>query len=446
MVSKFIRNIHNKLQVIDGHTVEVIKKSVSSTIVKVAGMLVGLGVSIFLGRRIGAEGLGVLNLVDRVINLLIIVSLFGMRQVIIKEIAIAHNRNDKIHVGNVIFTSSIINGLLSVGLSIVIVLLSPFLIENVFHEPRLKWPLIIALVAMTPQVFSRIFSSALVGYRKIWQSNLVEQTLSSVIVALILTGFWLSDKPITILNSALAYGIARFAVMFSVGTYWKKISGINTKKQKLISAQLLKTAKPLFLVSVTFVVASNADVIMLGWLGNSEMVGLYSIAARVALLTSFFLQVTNAAISPKIAALYEEGKKYEMEKMVQSVTLGLVGIASFAVLIIVLFGKTILSIWGIEFQAAYPLLIILSIGQFFNIGTGASGLILMLCGLEKTQAWISSVFVVLNLILNYFLIKKYGALGAAIATSLTVSLDNLSRVIFAKIKLNIWSIPIILKK
>jgi O-antigen/teichoic acid export membrane protein len=175
------------------------------------------------------------------------------------------------------------------------------------------------------------------------------------------------------------------------------------------------------------------------------MVGLYSVAARIALLTSFFLQVTNAAISPKIAALYEEGKKYEMEKMVQSVTLGLIGIALFAVLIFVLFGKSILSIWGIEFQSAYPLLVILSIGQFFNIGTGASGLILIMCGLEKTHAWISSVFVVVNLILNYFLIREYGAVGAAIATSVTVSLDNISRVILAKVKLNIWSIPIKLK-
>ncbi len=408
-------------------------------------MIIGLGVSIFLGRTIGAEGLGILNLANRVINLLLVVSLFGMKQVIVKEVAIAYNKNDKIHVGNVMFTSYIINGMISAVIVIIMVMLSSFLVENIFHEPKLKWPLIIALIAMTPQVFSRIFSLALIGYRKIWQSNLVDQTLSTAVVALILTGFWLSGKPITVLNAALAYGVGRLAVTFSMGTYWRKLSKIKTKR-KLITAQLLKTAKPLFLVSVTFVIASNADVIMLGWLGDSEMVGLYSVAARVALLTIFFLQVTNAAVSPKIAALYEEGKKYELEKMVQSVTLGLIGIASFAVLIFILFGKTILSIWGVEFQSAYPILIILSIGQFFNIGTGASGLILAMCGLEKTQAWISSVFVVFNLILNYFLIKMYGALGAAVATALTVSLDNISRIIFAKIRLNIWSIPIRFKK
>jgi hypothetical protein len=47
-----------KFSSLDVHTKEVIFKSSASTIVKVGGLIFGVLVSIFLGRTLGAEGLG----------------------------------------------------------------------------------------------------------------------------------------------------------------------------------------------------------------------------------------------------------------------------------------------------------------------------------------------------------------------------------------------------
>jgi O-antigen/teichoic acid export membrane protein len=69
---------------------------------------------------------------------------------------------------------------------------------------------------------------------------------------------------------------------------------------------MLKMAAPLLVVSGTYVISANADIVMLGWLSNSKDVGVYSVAARLALLVSFFQVVTNSAISPKLAALYAQ--------------------------------------------------------------------------------------------------------------------------------------------
>jgi O-antigen/teichoic acid export membrane protein len=98
----------------------------------------------------------------------------------------------------------------------------------------------------------------------------------------------------------------------------------------------------------------------------------------------------------------------------------------------VLFGKYILNFWGSEFIYAYPILITLSIGQFFNISSGCSGLLLTMTGHEKVHGYISLSSLLVNIILNIVLISKYGALGAATATAITISLENITKLLFVK--------------
>ncbi len=50
-----------------------------------------------------------------------------------------------------------------------------------------------------------------------------------------------------------------------------------------------------------------AHILVLGWLRKAYNVGLYTIAAKIAFMTSFFLTVTNTAVAPKVASLYDAG-------------------------------------------------------------------------------------------------------------------------------------------
>ena len=69
-------------------------------------------------------------------------------------------------------------------------------------------------------------------------------------------------------------------------------------------------------------------------------------------------------------------------------------------------------------------------------------MLLIMCGHEKIHGWISLGFVILNLTLNYFLITHLGALGAAIATAITVAGENIVKVIYAKLKVGILTLPV----
>jgi O-antigen/teichoic acid export membrane protein len=152
------------------------------------------------------------------------------------------------------------------------------------------------------------------------------------------------------------------------------------------------------------------------------------------------LQVTNSSVAPKIAALFEENKITELEEMIQKVTFFLFIIGLLSLLLFLFFGNFLLSMWGNEFNSAYSILIILSIGQFFNLSTGAVGVLLVMTGHEKILSKISVNFLFLNLILNFVLISNFGALGAAVSTAFCVISQNLLKLYYVKIKLNIKTI------
>lgn len=430
---------------LDIHTKEVVKKSFASMIVKIFGMAAGLAISISLGRLLGPDGLGIVNLSLRIANILLVITMFGVSNVILKHVAIGFEQHDYLKIASYLKTSLIFNGLLAVSVSITGISVAPYFCTEIIKEPALQTPLIIIIAVLLPQTYSRIFASAVTGLHKIWQSNLVNETLSSWIVGFGLIVLYVANQDIDVDRIACLYAIARVAVTVSMYSYWKHLFNFKGKKQWVLRP-ILKMARPLLLVSSTSVIAANSDIVMLGWLSSSYQVGLYSVAAQISMLVVFFLQISNAAISPKLAALFADGRTKEMETMIHRVTGGLAIIALLTVSILAIGGKFILTFWGTEFTGAYWILLILTVGQVMNISTGCAGMLLMMTGLEKAHGYISFIFVSLNLILNLILIYAFGAIGAALATAITITGENITKVIVAKVKLGILTIPYLKKK
>jgi len=80
-----------------------------TTIVRMGGMALGILISIFLGRTLGASGLGIINLSNQIAGILLMISMLGFPTVILKEVAIAHSRKDWQHANSVISFNSLYN-------------------------------------------------------------------------------------------------------------------------------------------------------------------------------------------------------------------------------------------------------------------------------------------------------------------------------------------------
>lgn len=428
--------VKNKIKSLDTHTIEVAKKSFSASIVKVFGIFAAIGVSIALGRTLGPEGLGVINLANQIVNLLVLLALFGMKQVVIKEVSIAHDRNDWKHIGDSMYTAYIIISITLVIFLVIFLILNPFLTDKLFGDSAMRLPFAIMLLTMIPMVFTRIHSAGLIGFRKIWQSNFFVQTLSTSVIGILTIVFLVFKMEFSIINVVIFYAIGRIIETIFVGAYWKKLLPSKIKRE-LKAKTLLKTALPILLVTGSVAISNSAVTIILGWLREVKEVGLFTVAARMALMTSLFLQVTNAAISPKIAALYSKKQKAELQKMVQQVTRVLLGLGFLTLVIFFFGGRWILGLWGTEFKEAYWVLVILGFGQFINLGTGAVGLLLIMTGFEQIHAKLSGIFLVITLVSGVIMINYYGIIGAALTSAFVISMENIFKLMIVKRKLGI---------
>ena len=425
----------------DIHTFEVLVNSSKTILVKIVGMVASIIISLFLAKKLGPDGLGIVNFANKLGTILLIFTMFGFQNVIVKFISIGKNKQADTTIKTVLKTSLIFNGILSIIIVGLAVLILPLVLNIWAQNQNLYIPLLIAFIMVIPQTISRVYGAALNGYGKIREANLVNKNLTPILVSLGLLIYYLLNITCTPISILLLYAVCRVLLFFLVLFIWKRTFKTQVKGQFDLKP-MFKMALPLLLTSGTVVIASNIDVLMLGAIGTFKDVGFYSVAARLALLTSLFLQVSNSAIKPKIAVLFNDSKFTELELMVKRITRILFFVAIMFLLLFILFGKSILSFWGPEFQEAYVVLLILAVGQFFNMATGCSGMLLVMCGHEKILGYISLTTVILNIILNVILIINYGVLGAAIATAITVMFTNLIKLIIVKQKLGISVLPI----
>ena len=436
----FMTNFFNRLKNLDVHFKEVLLQSSSTIIIQIVGISARLVTSIIIGRILGASGLGEVNLINQIITIVMVLSMFGMDHVLVKKIAIGNSNNDSIIIGNSIYTALILNVFISILITVIGVYGSSF-IASFFNNSELEIPLIISFIVIVPQTISSVFISGINGYRKIWQSRFLKDFLTSLIVLIGIGFYFFLNIEISLISIIFLYALGRIVTFFITTIYWKKLYNPIYKKS-FFDRTMLSMAVPLLFVSSTTLLSSSVDVLMLGWLSDSSKVGLYTVASRLVLFIAFFLQITNAAISPKLANFFDKNQLKEMNILVKQVTLWLFIIGFVSMLFFVCFGSAILELWGYEFSAAYICLIILSVGQFINISTGCSGVLLIMGGHEKIFSYISGAFLLLNIILNYLLITKYNEVGAAIATAGTIIGENIIRVVIAKQKTGVLTIPV----
>jgi O-antigen/teichoic acid export membrane protein len=106
----------------------------------------------------------------------------------------------------------------------------------------------------------------------------------------------------------------------------------------------------------------------------------------------------------------------------------------------IFFGGAIMGIvFGSGFVEGATVLAILSVARFYAVITGNSGALLMMTGHQKTMMRITLVSAVFSLSTELVLVRPFGMVGVAVATSLAQILQNTLQLTFGKRMTGIWS-------
>ena len=407
-----------------------------------------LGLSIVLARTLGAENYGVYAYAFAIMTLLTVVAEAGVPVLLMREVAASHSRNDWGLLSGAIrrsgqFVTFTATTIAASGLAIAWAV-SSHLSTPMLHTTTLMLFVLPFIAA------NKTIGHALQGLQRVVLGQtiyvLLRPLITLFIVGIAFTAWPEFRQP----QNAMAVQLLGAAAALVIGL--GLLQRIIPEQAKLSvpifrDKEWLKTALPFMLISSAGVINSQTDIIMLGWLSDTENVGIYRVAAQGAILVAFGLQVANTVLAPHFTRLYANGDMVRLQHLVtQSARVILLAALPITLIFIFAGGPIVTWVFGSDFTDAQKPLAILAAGQLANAAFGSVGYLLNMTGHEHISARILWLTVLLNAALNAIMIPFFGTTGAAFAT--TVSLIMWNALLFHQVQtqLNITSAAFQLKR
>ncbi len=413
--------------------------------VRVVGAGLGFGFSVALARVLGAHGLGIYHLSLTFALIASVVGRLGLDAAMLKFGATSHSQRDWSRLAALHRMGM---GVASLGCCVVAAssfLAADWVATHVYGDAAIASPLRLMSVALLPFSLFNLYGELLkAGHHQALSSLIQGAALPLINLALLA----LFASSVTGPTAACGLYLAScLLVCMAAHVLWRRSvprAGPDAAQPFRLRA-LLGTAMPMYASALADVVMTFSDVLILGIFATSAEVGIYTAAARTALLTRFVLLATSAVAAPRFAALHAANDADGVARLaVRSTILSTLSTLPL-LLIYVLFPERVLSVFGPQFVAGAPVLLVLTLGQFVNAATGPVGYLLNMSGLHRIQGHIGVAGAVVTVGLCFALIPLWGPVGAAAANAIATAVCNLWQVYVAKTRLGILMLPIPLR-
>ncbi len=409
-------------------------------VIEVIGAIVAFLVHWLLARRLGAGGVGIYLYCLSWVRLLALPAKLGLERASLRFVSsFEANREHGLLRGFMTRSHQMV-----LGASTLIGLLL-FAVTRLLGE-RLESELLVAFgwaaLALPLMSFGDLQVATLRGFKRITWA-LGSQKILRPVLMLALIGLALTVGGGLSADRAVALQVAAFAItllLTTAGLWTAMPDELVTTKPDYQTREWLAVSMPLLLITGFNIVLKQTDIIMVGSLLTRADAGVYGAAARIAMLVQFGINAVNAGLAPLISQLHSQERAPELQRVV---ALGARLIFIFTALggVAVMFGAgSILAIFGPEFEAGATALRVLMFSQLVNALAGPVGLLMTMTGNQKEAARVIGASALMNVVLNVVLIPLFGIVGAAIATTASMTAWNLTLVVLVRRRLGINSL------
>ncbi len=407
--------------------------------VTVLGTAMSFVTNLVLARILGASEYGAYIYALTVVNLLALLAKFGMDSSVLRFVASYNAKGEWDLLRGILFRSTqwvVMGSIVIAGVAAVVVF---FLRDTLGQSQSLTF--FIAMLLLPLLAISAIRCSALNAFRRVVLASLPDSLIRPLVIIILVGAFYLiGQKPLTAYE-AMSINLIALFVAVCFGTVWlvrTLPAQISRHALSYDERQWIKVALPLFFITGVHMLLSQTDIIMLGAMIGAEQAGIYAAASRVAGIVGLGIAAVNTISAPLISELYSTGDQQRLQRMITIGARGMLVMTFITAMVLIIFGNSILGLFGDEFVAGEDALFILLAGQCFNVLSGSVGTIMTMTGHQNQAALIFGTAAIINILLNAALIPMYGMVGAAAATALTTVLWNLAMLAYVwnKLKIN----------
>jgi O-antigen/teichoic acid export membrane protein len=387
------------------------KETIWSFLSKAATFVLFYALNIYLARILGVELFGQWSFFYSILSIILLVSYFGINASSKKFVA-EHNKSENLR--PVLRGAFQARFLFSLVFSVALVIFSRQIAEFL-GRPELSELLFLSAPLVFLSGGVEFLKDVFVGLHRV-KYNFIINSIEFGLKLFFVWLFFLSAIKLSyIVNS---YSIALLiALIVGAGFVYFQFYLPSEPSKKNFLREILKYSIPLFFVSIGLWIATEIDTIMIGYLRTDYEVGIFSAAKQIIVKLPHIAVAISMGTMPIFAKMNWDNRK-KLKKLFKKLLIYNTIIFGLISLVIVSLSWWFMpAIYGQKYaESAKPLMLLAPYLVMLSYSVFLSSF-LDYRGLATKRAINLSFTMILNVTINYLLIPKYGAIGAAIATS-----------------------------
>jgi O-antigen/teichoic acid export membrane protein len=287
-------------------------------------------------------------------------------------------------------------------------------------------PLYLACVALPLYAFSNMLDGLARSYNAVTIALLPPFVLRPLVLIAAMAAAYFAgistDATVAMAAFALATWTTTLVQLFMLGRRLEQSVPAGPKSYDLRG--WLAASMPIIAMSAFFTLLSYTDVLVLRHFRPPEEVAHYYAAAKTLALVAFVYFSVGAAVGHRFAAYDVAGDRNGLEAFAASSVRWTFWPSLLATLFILAAGHPILSMFGPDFIAGYPLMFVLAIGLIARASVGPAERVLNTLGEQRLCALVYAAAFAANLVAALALAPEFGAMGVAFATSGAIVVES----------------------
>lgn len=400
----------NKFTFLDSNKKKILSNVFWAMTGKIVNMLSALFVGILIARYLGPEQYGVMNYVISYVTLFSVLATFGLSNIEVRELAKSPENKNAI-----LGTCFRLRFLFTTVAYILIVVTLVVFKTDIFTTTMI---LLYGLTLYTQYCFEviRNYFTSIVKNEYIVKTEIARTLIGAGIKIVLL----LIKAPLWCFIVAVIFDTILVASGYTL-SYKKIVGKINEWfYDKTLTPYLVKQSFPLVLSGAAVIIYQRIDQVMIGNMLSKTEVGYFATAGKFVDLILFLPMVLVQTVTPLLVRAKEQDVTiYENKKRTfVSVT---TWTAIFMSLVVSLFAYWLIKYsYGEKYILAVPVLQVMSFKAVGMALFSSGGQLIIIERLQKWAFIKNLLGCVLCIILNYLLIPRYGILGSAWVTIITV--------------------------
>lgn len=365
------------------------------------------------------------------LNICVIISTLGLQNGVSRCIAYARGKNERAKIQGLISSSLWLALTGSLILCLILSFTSEAIALKIFHEPALTVPLKIFAIAIPFITLNNVLVSIFLGFGRVQAKVYFQDILRNAFFLTFLLVVILFN--LSFIKIFYAYMISLgilciILVLYTIKHLHSPIRIALKPPANPIAKKLLFFSLPLLGVAMLQMIITWTDTLMLGIYKSSAEVGLYNVALPIAQLILIPMGALLPIYGPITSGLYAKNSVPEIRRNYATLTKWIFSSTLPLFLLLFLFPEIVINfLFGANYILASQALRILSLGIIIVNLLGPNGTTLMAVGETKFLMWAIVAAACMNIALNTILIPQWGIIGAAAATTASLTLHCIIR-------------------